>query len=373
MGSLLLLSLTLCRVDKRQQTSTSSSLQNYLRRTHSFLNIPYHLLGSPHSSNIIRANSKDTFSSMASSFRQTVPTVGGRLPYETLDIKQLKRSPSVPSILAKFARGVLQGYSITNTKFFKLLDPLQSMLGLFRWTSFTEFSQSLLASSSRLQDTPSSRNGPLSQSSRAASPTLSHLTGSSEAHMISVAHKGPTSRAAVAIGHVMFSNIEVLDQIRAHRARKGDVLAVARVAGIMTAKKTSDIIPLCHPGISIEGVEVEIEAVGSTNAQTRSRSDHTNMGAIVATKSGDAFRSNLYTHMGRGIGEHGGVRISCTVRCHGKTGVEMEALTGVMGAALTIVDMCKSMDKGMSIQAAKTIRKEGGKSGSWASPYCDWE
>jgi cyclic pyranopterin phosphate synthase len=112
--------------------------------------------------------------------------------------------------------------------------------------------------------------------------------------------------------------------------KKGDVLGVARVAGIMAAKRTPDLIPLCHP-IAITHAEVELLLVG-----------------------------------GKGEGEEGGeIEITATVSCDGKTGVEMEALTAASVAALTVYDMCKAVDKGMVVEGLRVVLKEGGKSGRW--------
>ena len=114
------------------------------------------------------------------------------------------------------------------------------------------------------------------------------------------------------------------------------MFGVARIAGVMGAKKTADIVPLCHPGIGITGVEVEV-TLREPEGPNKS-------------KGGFAF---------------GGIDVKATVRCVGKTGVEMEAMTAVMSAALTVYDMCKAVDKGMTIVDVKVIEKLGGKSGHW--------
>lgn len=150
---------------------------------------------------------------------------------------------------------------------------------------------------------------------------LTHFDEQGQAWMVDVGGKTKTDRTAVAHGFIRVSR-EVYEAIRQGTAKKGDVLGVARVAGIMGAKKTSELIPLCHilllTGCSVEFVmheeELAVEAV-------------------------------------------------CTVKTHGKTGVEMEALTGVQVALLTIYDMCKAIDKGMVITDVCLLRKEGGKSG----------
>ncbi|KAI9842707.1 MAG: hypothetical protein M1837_006992 [Sclerophora amabilis] len=174
------------------------------------------------------------------------------------------------------------------------------------------------------------------------SPTsLPHLTAKSTAHMIRIASKPATHRLAVAVGHVLFSTPHPLPLIRSSSLKKGDVLAVARVAGIMAAKRTADLVPLCHP-LSLSGVEVELETVGPEQAANKARE---------MTESG--------------LGEFGGVTVRVNVECFGPTGVEMEALTGVMGAALTVVDMCKGVDKGLRIEGVRVVLKKGGRSGEW--------
>ncbi|KAI5838809.1 molybdenum cofactor biosynthesis protein A [Morchella snyderi] len=156
---------------------------------------------------------------------------------------------------------------------------------------------------------------------------LTHLTPTGEAHMVNITQKAVTSRTASAAGRVHFSNPTPLTLIRTNALKKGDVLATARVAGIMAVKKCPDLIPLCHP-ILVSGVNVSVEACGSE-------------------------------------GEHGYVHIEATVKCVGQTGVEMEALTAVVGAGLTVVDMCKAVDKRMVIGEVRVTRKEGGRSGDF--------
>jgi cyclic pyranopterin phosphate synthase len=139
--------------------------------------------------------------------------------------------------------------------------------------------------------------------------------------MVDVGSKDKTERVAVATGRVRMS-IEALEKIRAGRVEKGDVLAAARLAGIMAAKKTPDLIPLCHP-IGLSGVEVEAVPV------------------VV------------------------GVELRATVKTVDRTGVEMEALAAVSAAALTVYDMLKSTDRGMVIEAVQLEHKSGGRSGVW--------
>lgn len=142
--------------------------------------------------------------------------------------------------------------------------------------------------------------------------------------MVDVGGKDKTERVAVATGRVRMSTI-ALDKIRKGTVEKGDVIAAARIAGVMAAKKTPDIIPLCHP-IGLSGVEVTVTPV------------------VV------------------------GVDIRATVKTVDRTGVEMEALAAVSAAALTVYDMLKSTDRGMVIEAVQLEHKSGGRSGVWTRP-----
>ncbi|KAL9065731.1 MAG: hypothetical protein Q9157_007374 [Trypethelium eluteriae] len=167
---------------------------------------------------------------------------------------------------------------------------------------------------------------------------LTHLTPSGTAQMVSIASKPASHRVATAVGRVTFSSPDPARLIRTNQMKKGDVLAVARVAGIMAAKRTSEVVPLCHPvGISRVGVELVV---------------------VVPTEDKEVER-------GMEGGEKGHVRIQATVECVGSTGVEMEALMAVNGAALTVYDMCKAVDKRMEITGLRVVRKEGGRSGDW--------
>jgi len=152
---------------------------------------------------------------------------------------------------------------------------------------------------------------------------LTHFDGKGDAHMVDVSDKAVTSRVAIAQGHIKMAP-ETFDMISEGRAKKGDVLSVARLAGIMGAKKTPELIPLCHP-LPITKVAVEL----STDATLP------------------------------------GVRIEATVKTTGQTGVEMEALTAVSTAALTVYDMVKAVDKAMEIGGIRVILKDGGKSGRY--------
>ncbi|TDJ22205.1 MAG: cyclic pyranopterin monophosphate synthase MoaC [Gammaproteobacteria bacterium] len=159
---------------------------------------------------------------------------------------------------------------------------------------------------------------------------LSHVNDAGEAHMVDVSGKPETSRRAVAESRLRM-RAATLREITGGGVPKGDVFAAARIAGIQGAKRTSELIPLCHP-LPLSQVEVEFDVSGDDP------------------------------------GEHPGERelvIRCTCRVNGRTGVEMEALTGASVAALTVYDMCKAIDRGMSIVATRLLIKEGGKSGTW--------
>jgi cyclic pyranopterin phosphate synthase len=152
---------------------------------------------------------------------------------------------------------------------------------------------------------------------------LTHFDGQGHAHMVDVSDKDVTARVAVAEGYIKMAP-ETYDIIAEGRAKKGDVLSVARLAGIMGAKKTPDLIPLCHP-LPVTKVAVEL------------------------TLDPDLP----------------GVRIEGTVKTTGQTGVEMEALTAVSVAALTVYDMAKAVDRAMEIGGIRVILKDGGKSGRY--------
>ena len=166
---------------------------------------------------------------------------------------------------------------------------------------------------------------------------LTHFDGQGQAHMVDVAGKAATHRIAVAHGRILMKPA-TLALIQAGSAKKGDVLGVARIAGIMAAKKTSDLIPLCHP-LALTRVAIEFVA-GS------------------ADRTGDTVRFD---------DEIAAVSCTATVETIGATGVEMEALTAVNIALLTIYDMCKAADRGMTITDVKLLQKHGGKSGSYVA------
>ncbi len=151
---------------------------------------------------------------------------------------------------------------------------------------------------------------------------LTHVNAKGEARMVNVGAKDDTVRVAVASGGVRMQPA-TLEKIKNNQVKKGDVLAVARIAGIMAAKKTPDLIPLCHI-IMLNSVNVDFEFAGE---------DY--------------------------------IKITATAESTGKTGVEMEALVAVSASALTIYDMCKAVDRGMTIEAVRLEKKSGGKSGTY--------
>jgi molybdenum cofactor biosynthesis protein MoaC len=169
-----------------------------------------------------------------------------------------------------------------------------------------------------------------------ASRQLTHVRPTGEAHMVDVGAKPSTKRTAIAVAHVRVSP-EVYRQIEENSNKKGDVLGIARIAGIMAAKRTADIIPLCHP-LALTKVEVDVFLVPVT------------------------MRSPVWQ------GHSRLVAIQALVECVGPTGVEMEALMAVQGAALTVVDMCKALDKGLLIETAHVVYKAGGRSGTYVEP-----
>jgi cyclic pyranopterin phosphate synthase len=152
---------------------------------------------------------------------------------------------------------------------------------------------------------------------------LTHFNTAGEAHMVDVGDKLETQRVALAEG-VISMLPDTLELIQAGGHKKGDVLGIARIAGIMAAKKTSELIPLCHP-LALTSVKLAFECRP----------------------------------------EHSQVHCTARVKTTGPTGVEMEALTAVQVALLTIYDMCKAVDKGMSMHQIQLLDKTGGKSGSW--------
>ena len=159
-----------------------------------------------------------------------------------------------------------------------------------------------------------------------AANSLTHFDNSGQAHMVDVGDKAHTKRIAIASGEIMMQT-STLTLIKSGDSKKGDVLGIARIAAIQGSKRTSDLIPLCHP-ISLTKVAVTFEI------------DNKNTSVIC----------------------------TATTETTGQTGVEMEALTAVSVGLLTIYDMCKAVDRGMTIGGIKLLEKHGGKSGDWVAP-----
>jgi cyclic pyranopterin phosphate synthase len=156
---------------------------------------------------------------------------------------------------------------------------------------------------------------------------LTHLDTQGQAHMVDVGGKTETHRLARAEGRIRMS-AEALQAVEAGDSKKGDALGVARVAAIQAAKRTSDLIPLCHP-LPITRISVDLKVDRA-------------LGAVVCTAQVETF---------------------------GRTGVEMEALTAVQIGLLTVYDMCKSLDRSMRIEAVRLLEKRGGRSGHWMAPH----
>ncbi|WP_422121166.1 cyclic pyranopterin monophosphate synthase MoaC [Neptunicella marina] len=154
---------------------------------------------------------------------------------------------------------------------------------------------------------------------------LTHINQQGDASMVDVTNKAVTSRTAIAEGYI-YMQPDTLKLVEQHGMQKGDVIAVARIAGIQAAKKCADLIPLCHP-LALSKVQLDFELQP----------------------------------------ENSRVRIQSLCKLAGQTGVEMEALTAVSVAALTLFDMCKAADKSMRIDGIRVLSKQGGKSGDWSA------
>jgi len=172
---------------------------------------------------------------------------------------------------------------------------------------------------------------------------LTHFNAAGEAHMVDVGNKQVTHRIAIAEGtiHMQAATLRLIVE-GGHK--KGDVLGIARIAGIMAAKKTADLIPLCHP-LSLTRVELELEPLMAFR-----RDETLNMASHRDETLNDACHA---------------VYCRATVETRGQTGVEMEALTAVQIALLTVYDMCKAVDRGMTMEGIRLLQKAGGKSGAW--------
>ncbi|KHN95146.1 molybdenum cofactor biosynthesis protein 1 B [Metarhizium album ARSEF 1941] len=200
---------------------------------------------------------------------------------------------------------------------------LISGTGILGQTPYT-MQTSRVAGCRMLSSSPQRHKQDTSEGKEKGAVSLTHVSDTGSAHMVSISEKSVTSRVATAACTVRFSNKTAVSLVRDSQMKKGDVLGVARIAGIMAAKRTPDLIPLCHP-IAISHVAIDLEP----------------------GEGGDT------------------IDIRATVTCDGKTGVEMEAMTAASTAALTVYDMCKAVDKGMMIDGVRVVLKDGGKSGRW--------
>lgn len=203
---------------------------------------------------------------------------------------------------------------------------------------------------------------------------LTHLTPSGSAHMVNITPKTSTHRLAVAVGTVSFSNPETLGLVRSAALKKGDVLSVARIAGIQAAKLCPMIIPLCHP-IAISGVEVDVTVLDEVSVfleDGKRIQQHCSRQEDKGSFRPPSSSQNSSRSLARGESplEYGGIHVAARVECVGPTGVEMEALSAVMGACLTVVDMVKAVDRGAMIGDVKVVRKMGGRSGEWVDESC---
>ncbi|KKY27936.1 putative molybdenum cofactor biosynthesis protein 1 a [Phaeomoniella chlamydospora] len=185
--------------------------------------------------------------------------------------------------------------------------------------------------------------------------------------MVPIHNKPSTSRLARATAQVTFSNPVPLSLLKSSSLLpKGDAFSVARITGIQGAKKTSEIIALAHPGLQIESCVVDLEVLDpdpdpTTTTTTTTLAEYSSSSGTETDADAKTSASPSTTRPG----PYGAVLITSTVQCTGKTGVEMEALTSVMCAALNLVDMCKGVDKGVWIQGGRVVEKRGGKSGGW--------
>ncbi len=168
-------------------------------------------------------------------------------------------------------------------------------------------------------------NPPKTSPRQAAAGALTHFDDAGQAHMVDVGAKAETARVARAEGHIRMAPA-TFALIRSGSAKKGDVLGIARIAAIQASKRTSELIPLCHP--------------------------------LALTRVAAEFKLDARRHR---------VTLEVTAETHGRTGVEMEALTAVSVGLLTIYDMCKAVDRGMTIEDIRLLEKAGGKSGHWKS------
>ncbi|KAL1897200.1 hypothetical protein Cpir12675_002457 [Ceratocystis pirilliformis] len=213
----------------------------------------------------------------------------------------------------------------------------------------------ILIGGSASDSTPTSTLSTLLPPPAPPTPELTHVSASGSARMVSISHKAITTRTAVAVCRVVFSSAMAPRLIAANAVKKGDVLGVARIAGIMAAKRTADLIPLCHP-LALSHVAVDLQLGGSGdngNGESNDKEGH-KRATTPCTSPPTSISSRLHV-----------LHVKATVTCDNKTGVEMEALTAASIAALTVYDMCKAVDKEIIVEGLRVVLKEGGKSGRW--------
>lgn len=176
---------------------------------------------------------------------------------------------------------------------------------------------------------------------------LTHLRQDGSAHMVNISEKKSTTRVASAVATLFFSDPKTFDSLAASQNIKGDAVAVARVAAIQAVKRTAELIPLAHPSLNITGISVDIKPFAGVEKSAVT---------VTSKKGGEstAVKSSC-----------GGVTVRVRVECQGKTGIEMEAITGATIGAVTLYDMLKAVDKAMVISGARVVEKKGGKSGDW--------
>ncbi|KAL8338338.1 hypothetical protein RB598_006956 [Gaeumannomyces tritici] len=261
---------------------------------------------------------------------------------DTNNLEQRHDNPMRPSPRTVIGRTAVS--SRTRVVPWHLLSPSDAATGNFHARLFSTYGRRLKQQKGKdggvndadsiATNKPSHHDDSSSSSSSSSSQLkLTHISASGAAHMVSISSKAATSRVATAACTVVFSSPTAVRLMRQNRMGKGDVLAVARVAGIMAAKRTPDLIPLCHP-VAVSHVAVELDA---------------DSGQEEEEEEEDCRR----------------VEVRATVECDGKTGVEMEALTAAAAAALTVYDMCKAVDKGMRVEGLRVVLKDGGRSGRW--------
>ncbi|KAK5945116.1 hypothetical protein PMZ80_002320 [Knufia obscura] len=197
------------------------------------------------------------------------------------------------------------------------------------------------------QPTKQHNTNPNPTSTTTTPNTLTHLTPTGAAHMVDISHKTPTTRLATAVSTLLFSHPQTYTTLTSQSNAKGDAIAVSRIAAIQAAKKTSDLIPLAHPSLNITAITVDITPFSGAEQSISSST----------TRNGEEV-SMLDS-------KYGGVTVRASVKCQGKTGVEMEAITAATMGCVTLYDMLKAVDKGMVISGARVVEKRGGKSGDW--------